>query len=75
MVTDRMSTSGLLVLLADAYSKPPDKGLCLLLIALDIISHWYAMYASLKQQQDSHKSLSGTEPWYQQVEWIIQSMA
>lgn len=75
MVTDRMSTSGLLVLLADAYSTPSDKSLCLLLIALDIISHWYAMYASLKQQQHSHKSLSATKPWYQRVEWIIQSIA
>lgn len=63
MVTDRMSTAGLLVLLTDAYPAPPDKGLCLLLIAVDIISHWCAMYASL-QQQRSHKSLSAAKPWY-----------
>ena len=45
MVTDRVATTGLLALLCAAY--PRCSLVFLLLLGLDISSHWFQMYASL----------------------------
>uniref|UniRef100_A0A7S2NIS6 CDP-diacylglycerol--inositol 3-phosphatidyltransferase n=1 Tax=Haptolina brevifila TaxID=156173 RepID=A0A7S2NIS6_9EUKA len=56
MVTDRASTTCLCVVLGRLY---PDWILGLvMLVMLDMFSHWYHMYASLVQGSSSHKEVS-----------------
>ncbi|KAL3157167.1 hypothetical protein ABBQ38_001407 [Trebouxia sp. C0009 RCD-2024] len=53
MVTDRVSTAGLLMLLCKTY---PDLFiLFLLLLMLDLFSHWFQMYSTLVAGSATHK--------------------
>ena len=73
MVTDRVTTLCLMVVLSGMY---PEHGyLYLAGIGLDIFSHWMRMYASLEQGSTSHKKGSNTEfivlTWYYQVPYLM----
>ncbi|KAJ1569941.1 CDP-diacylglycerol-inositol 3-phosphatidyltransferase [Nowakowskiella sp. JEL0078] len=61
MVTDRSTTSCLLVYLAVQH--PAHALIFQLLIALDLSSHYMHMYMSLTQGAKSHKSLSEKDHW------------
>jgi CDP-diacylglycerol--inositol 3-phosphatidyltransferase len=77
MVTDRVATTGLASILYARAIRMVDGGggtahlavgLCLLLfglVALDIFSHWFHMYAILatKGFGTSHKDTSASQPW------------
>lgn len=56
MVTDRVSTTGLCVVLAQIY--PQRLGAFCALICLDLFSHWYHMHATLVGGAQSHKGSS-----------------
>ena len=56
MLTDRLSTACLLLVLSLLY--PGYWGCFALLITLDIVSHWCQMYAKLAQGRSSHKGSS-----------------
>ncbi|KAG6545610.1 hypothetical protein Mapa_012964 [Marchantia paleacea] len=61
MVTDRVSTAGLLVVLSHMY-----KGSFLLflgLLVLDISSHWLQMYSTFLSSKTSHKDMSDSRSW------------
>jgi CDP-diacylglycerol--inositol 3-phosphatidyltransferase len=61
MVTDRASTSCLIVILATFY---PSHALWFCsLIALDIISHFAHIYSSLSLNKKSHKDVSMDQSW------------
>ncbi|KAF8063667.1 PIS1 [Scenedesmus sp. PABB004] len=60
MVTDRVATTGLLALLCATY--PGWSILFIALIALDIFSHWFQMYASLLAGASTHKDV-GSRSW------------
>jgi CDP-diacylglycerol--inositol 3-phosphatidyltransferase len=53
MVTDRLATTGLLLILAMQY--PAWYMACILLVFLDIFSHWFQMYATLLLGATTHK--------------------
>jgi CDP-diacylglycerol--inositol 3-phosphatidyltransferase len=53
MLTDRMATSVLLVVLGHFYETY--WGVFISLFVLDIVSHWYHVYAKLIQSKTSHK--------------------
>ncbi|XP_057517827.1 CDP-diacylglycerol--inositol 3-phosphatidyltransferase 1-like isoform X1 [Amaranthus tricolor] len=60
MVTDRISTACLLVLLSQIY-RP---GLVFLsLLALDIASHWFQMYSTFLSGKVSHKDVKDSSSW------------
>ncbi|EPS69275.1 phosphatidylinositol synthase, partial [Genlisea aurea] len=60
MVTDRISTTCLLVILSQVY-RP---GLIFLsLLALDIASHWLQMYSSFLTGKTSHKDVEDSRSW------------
>ncbi|XP_065857840.1 CDP-diacylglycerol--inositol 3-phosphatidyltransferase 1-like [Euphorbia lathyris] len=60
MVTDRISTACLLVILSQAY-RP---GLVFLsLLALDIASHWFQMYSTFLLGKASHKDVKDSTNW------------
>jgi CDP-diacylglycerol--inositol 3-phosphatidyltransferase len=60
MVTDRSTTAGLVVHLAQIY--PPSWTLAWqLLIALDLSSHYMHMYSSLSSGSQSHKAVSQSD--------------
>ncbi|KAK6120873.1 hypothetical protein DH2020_023713 [Rehmannia glutinosa] len=60
MVTDRISTACLLVILSQVY-RP---GLIFLsLLALDIASHWLQMYSSFLVGKSSHKDVKDSSSW------------
>ncbi|CAJ2656582.1 probable CDP-diacylglycerol--inositol 3-phosphatidyltransferase 2 isoform X2 [Trifolium pratense] len=60
MVTDRISTACLLVVLSQLY-KP---GLIFLsLLALDIGSHWFQMYSTFLAGKASHKDVKDSTNW------------
>ncbi|CAJ2679493.1 unnamed protein product [Trifolium pratense] len=60
MVTDRISTACLLVVLSQLY-KP---GLVFLsLLALDIGSHWFQMYSTFLAGKASHKDVKDSTNW------------
>ncbi|KAK7312262.1 hypothetical protein VNO77_36012 [Canavalia gladiata] len=60
MVTDRISTACLLVVLSQVY-KP---GLIFLsLLALDIASHWLQMYSTFLLGKASHKDVKDSSSW------------
>ncbi|KAL9243831.1 hypothetical protein vseg_017673 [Gypsophila vaccaria] len=60
MVTDRISTACLLVLLSQIY-RP---GLIFLsLLALDIASHWFQMYSTFLSGKVSHKDVKDSSSW------------
>jgi len=53
MLTDRMSTAVLLIVLSHLY--PKHWGYFSFLIVLDIVSHWFQMYSKLSTNKTSHK--------------------
>lgn len=55
MVTDRVSTAGLLVILAQFY--PSIQFVFQCLIVLDISSHWIQVYCNLLKGENSHKNV------------------
>lgn len=60
MVTDRVSTACLLVILSQIY-RP---GLIFLsLLALDITSHWFQMYSTFLAGKASHKDVKDSTNW------------
>ncbi|PKI78687.1 hypothetical protein CRG98_000912 [Punica granatum] len=60
MVTDRISTACLLVILSQVYSP----GLIFLsLLALDISSHWLQMYSTFLLGKGSHKDVKDSTNW------------
>lgn len=60
MVTDRISTACLLVVLSQLY-KP---GLIFVsLLALDIASHWLQMYSTFLTGKTSHKDVKDSSSW------------
>ncbi|KAH9627047.1 hypothetical protein KSS87_023735 [Heliosperma pusillum] len=60
MVTDRISTACLLVLLSQIY-RP---GLIFLsLLALDIASHWFQMYSTFLSGKSTHKDVKDSSSW------------
>ncbi|KAM7258997.1 hypothetical protein ACFE04_014738 [Oxalis oulophora] len=60
MVTDRISTACLLVILSQVY-RP---GLAFLsLLALDIASHWLQMYSTFLSGKASHKDVKDSSNW------------
>ncbi|XP_038707093.1 probable CDP-diacylglycerol--inositol 3-phosphatidyltransferase 2 isoform X1 [Tripterygium wilfordii] len=60
MVTDRISTACLLVILSQVY-RP---GLVFLsLLALDIASHWFQMYSTFLVGKVSHKDVKDSSNW------------
>ncbi|XP_057456538.1 CDP-diacylglycerol--inositol 3-phosphatidyltransferase 1-like [Lotus japonicus] len=60
MITDRISTACLLVVLSQVY-KP---GLIFLsLLALDIASHWLQMYSTFLAGKASHKDVKDSSNW------------
>ncbi|CAO2825835.1 unnamed protein product [Amaranthus hypochondriacus] len=60
MVTDRISTACLLVILSQIYSP----GLVFLsLLALDIASHWFQMYSTFLSGKASHKDVKDSSSW------------
>ncbi|EEE65750.1 hypothetical protein OsJ_21413 [Oryza sativa Japonica Group] len=60
MVTDRVSTACLLALLSQLY-RP---GLVfLMLLGLDITSHWFQMYSMFLSGKTSHKDVKDTGNW------------
>lgn len=54
-MTDRLATTGLLMVLSREY--PPWFFTCVSLVALDIGSHWLQMYAQLLKNRTSHKDV------------------
>jgi CDP-diacylglycerol--inositol 3-phosphatidyltransferase len=62
MVTDRASTTCLIVVLAQFYPKY-SLGF-LFLIALDIISHFAHIYSSLSRGATSHKAVTADQSWF-----------
>jgi CDP-diacylglycerol--inositol 3-phosphatidyltransferase len=64
MVTDRMATTGLLLILAVLY--PQLLLLFLALIFLDIFSHWFQMYATLLVGAISHKDTASSS-------WLVRT--
>ena len=62
MVTDRVSSNILLMILAVLYGK--DKFLIFAGLAmLDYASHWFSMYASVYVGATSHKAMTPSRPW------------
>lgn len=59
MVTDRVSTAALLVLLTHFYKS--HYGLFLGLLALDISSHWLQMYSTFLSSKASHKDMGDSK--------------
>jgi len=62
MVTDRASTTCLIVVLAQFY--PQFSLFFLFLIALDIISHFAHVYSSLSRGATSHKTVTPNQSWF-----------
>ena len=61
MVTDRFSTMLLTTLVGKLWEERyGDPGLVVVagLVALDLVSHWYAMYANMLEKGRSHKDMS-----------------
>ena len=56
MVTDRVATSCLLALLCSLYSAW--QPLLMVLLGLDIFSHWFQMYATLAMGASTHKDIN-----------------
>lgn len=53
MLTDRMSTGVLFIVLSHLY--PSQWGIFTALLVLDLVSHWYQMYAKLSSGATTHK--------------------
>ena len=62
MVTDRVSTACLIVLLANFF--PQYTGAFLVLVAVDFVSHYTHMYATLLLQKTSHKQIDAKQNWF-----------
>jgi CDP-diacylglycerol--inositol 3-phosphatidyltransferase len=73
MVTDRLATTGLLIILSEIYSSSSStteneyyfnaQFLCILLICVDIASHWIQMHSQLACGKLSHKDMSKSRFW------------
>eukprot|EP00252_Welwitschia_mirabilis_P008712 TRINITY_DN20806_c0_g1_i2.p1 TRINITY_DN20806_c0_g1~~TRINITY_DN20806_c0_g1_i2.p1 ORF type:complete len:227 (+),score=12.83 TRINITY_DN20806_c0_g1_i2:278-958(+) len=61
MVTDRVSTAALLVVLSVLYR--PCFMFFLGMLALDISSHWLQMYSSFLSNKTSHKDVTDNKSW------------
>ncbi|KAL4190894.1 hypothetical protein AMTRI_Chr07g78090 [Amborella trichopoda] len=61
MVTDRVSTACLLVVLSHFYRSC--FGFFLFLLALDIASHWLQMYSTFLSSKVSHKDVKDSTSW------------
>eukprot|EP00271_Cylindrocystis_brebissonii_P005573 TRINITY_DN17683_c0_g1_i1.p1 TRINITY_DN17683_c0_g1~~TRINITY_DN17683_c0_g1_i1.p1 ORF type:complete len:222 (+),score=25.33 TRINITY_DN17683_c0_g1_i1:285-950(+) len=61
MVTDRMSTAGLLMLLSHLY--PEQFGALFALLVLDIASHWLQTYSTFLTERSSHKDVAEGDIW------------
>eukprot|EP01018_Ginkgo_biloba_P010024 Gb_05111 [translate_table: standard] len=61
MVTDRVSTAALLVVLSHLYR--PCFGFFLGMLALDITSHWLQMYSAFLSSKTSHKDVNDSKSW------------
>uniref|UniRef100_A0A0D6R1Z4 CDP-diacylglycerol--inositol 3-phosphatidyltransferase n=1 Tax=Araucaria cunninghamii TaxID=56994 RepID=A0A0D6R1Z4_ARACU len=61
MVTDRVSTAALLVVLSHLYR--PCFAFFLGLLALDIASHWLQMYSTFLSSKTSHKDVKDSKSW------------
>jgi CDP-diacylglycerol--inositol 3-phosphatidyltransferase len=55
MVTDRLATTGLLIILSNIYSEM--QFVCISLIFLDISSHWLQMHSQLAIGKRGHKDM------------------
>ncbi|KAL8234603.1 hypothetical protein R6Q59_020703 [Mikania micrantha] len=60
MVTDRISTACLLVILSQVY-RP--SFVFLSLLALDIASHWFQMYSTFLAGKSNHKDVKDSTSW------------
>lgn len=60
MVTDRISTACLLVILSQIYRPSL---VFLSLLALDIASHWFQMYSTFLTGKTSHKDVKDSSSW------------
>jgi CDP-diacylglycerol--inositol 3-phosphatidyltransferase len=60
MVTDRVSTACLLVILSQIYRPSL---VFLSLLALDIASHWLQMYSTFLSGKTSHKDVKDSTSW------------
>ncbi|GLJ07556.1 hypothetical protein SUGI_0069620 [Cryptomeria japonica] len=65
MVTDRVSTAALLVVLSHLYR--PCFAFFLALLALDIASHWLQMYSTFLSSKTSHKDVKDSKSWLVKV--------
>uniref|UniRef100_A0A7S0BXN6 CDP-diacylglycerol--inositol 3-phosphatidyltransferase n=1 Tax=Proboscia inermis TaxID=420281 RepID=A0A7S0BXN6_9STRA len=73
MVTDRCSTLGLLHVLSFEYGDDPNyRILFLLLIILDVSSHWCQMFSTCSMQQH-HKSNTGNGGRFFLVRWYYKN--
>lgn len=61
MVTDRVSIAALLIVLTKIY--PAYSLLFIMLVILDIISHFFHIYSSLLQGKQSHKIIALDQHW------------
>jgi len=65
MVTDRVSTAALLVVLSHLYK--PCFMFFLGMLALDIASHWLQMYSTFLSSKTSHKDVKDNKSWLMKV--------
>jgi len=65
MVTDRASTTSLIVVLSKFY--PERISPLMLLIVLDLTSHFAHLYSTLIRGATSHKSISPEQSWFLQI--------
>ncbi|MCL7034261.1 hypothetical protein MKW94_014833 [Papaver nudicaule] len=62
MVTDRVSTACLLVVLSQCYRRPGST-IFLSLLSLDIASHWLQMYSTFLSGKATHKDVKDSTNW------------
>ena len=62
MVTDRVSSNILIMILGVLYGRDYFMGFAILAM-LDYASHWFSMYASVYTGSGSHKTMNETRPW------------
>lgn len=60
MVTDRVCTAAILLVLSHLY--PEYRFFFTLCMMLDIFSHWVQMYSSLATHRGSHKAMNENDP-------------
>ena len=72
MLCDRVSTCGLVVILTTLYPHFLSTGI--FLIALDFVSHYVRMYASMMLNRASHKDVQGNPSWLLQAYYEYRSV-